>query len=182
MIPARHAPAAALAVLFLAAAAPAIGQKKSSRPPSPLITAIGQCRAIADSTARLACYDGASAKLVSATTSGEVTVVDRSELRQARRSLFGFNMPKLPFFGGDTSAESDTSTLETTITEARAMGNGGRFLIRLAEGEAWWEVTETYVNFDPPRRGSKIVIKRGPMGSYFLRIDGQRGVRGKRVS
>lgn len=181
MIRSTRAPAAALILMFALAAAPAAAKDKP-RPQSPLVSALGQCRAIADSSARLACFDSASAKLIGAAASGEVTVVDRGELRQARRSLFGFNMPKLPFFGGDTSAEGDTGTLETTITEARPFGNGGHFLIRLAEGEAWWEVTETYLNFDPPRRGSKIVIKRGPMGSYFMRIDGQRGVRGKRVS
>ncbi len=181
MIRSTTASAAAIAVIMIAAAAPALAQKEV-RPQSPLISALGQCRAIADSTKRLACYDGASARLVGAATSGEVTVVDRSELRQARRSLFGFNMPKLPFFGGDTSAESDTGTLETTAIEARSSGNGGRFLMKLAEGNAWWEITETYVNFDPPRKGSKVVIKRGPMGSYFVRIDGQRGVRGRRVS
>ena len=145
-----------------------------------MIGALSACRAVSDPAQRLACFDKASANLVAATTSGEVSIVDRGQLRQARRSLFGFGMPKLPFFSGDKSADEDSDELKTTVRAARAIGNG-KFRITVADGNAVWETTESYTNFDDPEPGQEVVIKRGPLGSYMLRIDGQRAVTGRRV-
>ena len=147
---------------------------------SPLVTAIDRCRQIAEPMQRLTCYDNAAGALVKATTSGEVSVVDRSEVRRVRRSLFGFTMPRLPFFSGDTTAGEVQNKLESTVTTVRPLANG-YFRITIAEDGAVWETSETNVSFDPPRPGQKIEILRGPLGSYFLRINGQVGVRGRRV-
>lgn len=166
----------------LCSAAPAPAKVDSPRATSPLIGDLGRCRGIADAMQRLACFDAASARLIGAASNGEVTVVDRSEMREVRRSLFGYAMPKLPLFHGDTSAQGDTDTLDTTVTDARAFGVGGHYIIKLADGGATWETLETYMNFDPPHKGSRVQIKRGPLGSYFVRIDGQRGVKGHRIS
>ena len=162
------------AVLLAAASAAA----KTPAPISPYINALEQCRQIADSAQRLACYDKAAPALVTASRSGEVNVVDRGQLRQARRSLFGFAMPKLPFFSGDQSAGDTPDQIETTIKSVRDLGYG-KYRIVIAEGDAAWETTEE--SFRSPRAGQKIVIRRGPMGSYFLRIDGNAGVKGMRV-
>ena len=153
---------------------------KAPRAISPLVNALEQCRQIADGGQRLACYDRAAPALVDASRSGAVTVVDRGQLRQARRSLFGFSMPKLPFFAGDESAADSPSELETTIKSARSLGNG-KYRIVLTENDAVWETTEESLGFREPRAGQKISIKRGPLGSYFLRVDGGRSVKGRRV-
>lgn len=153
---------------------------KAPPPQSPLVTALDQCRPIPDPTQRLACFDKTAASLVAAARSGQVSVVDRGELRQARRSLFGFSMPKLPFFAGDESASDTPSEIETTIKAAGSIGYG-KFRIVLTEGNAVWETTEASISMRDPKAGQKILIKRGPMGSYFVRINGQRGVKGRRV-
>jgi len=147
---------------------------------SPLVIAIDRCRQIQEPMQRLACYDDAAGALVKATASGEVSVVDRTEVRRARRSLFGFSMPRLPFFSGDTTANEVQNKLESTVTSVRPLANG-YYRITIAENGATWETSETNVSFDPPRLGQKIEILRGPLGSYFLRINGQVGVRGRRV-
>ena len=166
------------------AAAIAAGQSaavaKTAPAPSPLVTAIDACRQIADPTQRLACYDRAATALVDATRSGEVRVVDRGQVRQVRRSLFGYSMPKLPFFAGDDSAADSPDELETTIKSAREIGYG-RYRIVLTEGDAVWETTEDSISLREPKAGQKISIRRGPMGSYFVRINGQRSVKGRRV-
>lgn len=149
-------------------------------PASSHIAALERCRAIADSGQRLACFDGAAAALIGASKRGDATIVDRSEVRQVRRSLFGFAMPKLPFFRGDDSASEAAEMLETRITSARPIGYG-RFRITLADGNAVWETTESYSTFDPPRAGQPIKLRRGALGRYTLSINGQRGVTGKRV-
>jgi hypothetical protein len=151
---------------------------KAPAPISPYINALEQCRQIADSAQRLACYDKAAPALVTASRTGQVNVVDRGQLREARRSLFGFSMPKLPFFSGDPSAGDTPDQIETTITSVSDLGYG-KFRIRIAEGDAAWQTTEE--SFRTPKVGQKIIIRRGPMGSYFLRINGNAGVKGMRV-
>src|SRR5438309_6977723 len=74
--------------------------KDKTTPASPLVAAIDRCRQITDPTQRLACFDGAANALVKATASGDVSVVDRGEVRKVRHSLFGFSLPKVPFFAG----------------------------------------------------------------------------------
>lgn len=165
---------ATLAVLAVPAAA------KDPPRQSPLINALQACQAIADPAGRLACFDKEAAALVTAAGKGDVAVVDKSEVRQARKSLFGFAMPKIPFFSGDDSTDAVSDTLESTIKSANGIGYG-KFRMTIAEGNAVWETTETYGTMRDPRVGDKIVIKRGPLGSYMIRIGSNRGVKGRRV-
>ena len=89
-------------------------------------------------------------------------------------------MPKIPFFSGDDTADVVSDTLESTIKSANGIGYG-KFRMVIAEGNAVWETTEAYATMREPRAGDKIVIKRGPLGSYMLRIGSNRGVKGRRV-
>ena len=164
----------------VAVAAPAAAKDKEKPAPSPLVTAIDRCRQIPDSTQRLACYDAAANALVQAANSGQVAVVDQSEIRKARRSLFGFTLPKIPFFSGDETADEAQRQLDSTIVSVEALYNG-YYRIVIADNKAVWETSESSVSFDPPRKGEKITIVRGALGNYFLRINGQVGVRGRRV-
>ena len=147
---------------------------------SPLVSAIEACRAITDPTPRLACYDQSAERLVNAARTGDVAVVDKSEVQKARKSLFGFSVPRIPFFSGDDSADAVSDTLETTITKAWGVGYG-RYRLIVAEGNAEWETTEAYATMREPRAGDKVIIKRGSLGSYVMRIGSNRGVKGKRV-
>lgn len=171
-------PILAIALLAAAPAASAKGPKEPAAN-SPLVAALDACRQIPDAAERLACFDKASAALVGATASGDVSVVDRKQLVQTRKALFGFNMPRLPFFAGDKSAEDDKGVLDSTIKSVRTMGYE-RFQIVLADG-AIWETAQVYLSFSEPRKGQKIHIKRGPLGVYFLEIDGQVAIKGRRV-
>ena len=169
-----------LPIVVIAALAGAAAAKDPPKQ-SPLVGALEACRAIADPTQRLACYDKEAAALVTAAQTGDVAVVDKAEARRARKSLFGFAMPNLPFFSGDKSADEVSDTLETTVTKASGLGYG-KFRITIAEGNAVWETTETYSTMREPLAGDKISIKRGTLGSYVLRIgSNNRGVKGKRV-
>lgn len=167
-------------ILFVALATPLAAQ----RAPAPVqprhLGALEACRAIAADAARLACFDREAAALLTASRSGDLTVVDRADLRTARRSLFGFSLPKLPFFSNDKSAEDTPDTLESTIVTAQGLANG-RYRMTIATGDAVWETSESRLTLNEPRAGQKIVISKGALGSYFLRINGQVGVKGRRV-
>jgi hypothetical protein len=159
---------------------PAAQAKERPVPASPLVTAIDHCRQIADSVQRLACYDSAAGALVTATSSGDVSIVDRSEVRKVRHSLFGFSLPKVPFFSGDTTVNEAQSNLDSTIVSVRPLANG-YFRIVIADNNAVWETTDDSISFSPPQPGQKIEIVRGALGNYFIRVNGQIGVRGHRI-
>jgi hypothetical protein len=167
---------AALAALA-AASAPAKPRLQDARS-NALLQALSACRAVADEKARLDCYDKAGARLAEAVDRKELVVMDRQEIQETRRSLFGFSVPNIPLFRGESGG--DDGKLETTIAGASPLG-GGKWQIRLEDG-AIWQTNETRVGLGDPRPGQKIVIQRGTLGNYFLRIDGQRGIRGRRVS
>jgi hypothetical protein len=168
----------AMAAAIVAGAAVA----KDRDPPkkSPLIGALAACRQIPDDARRLACFDKASGELIAATDKGDVSVVDRAELRQARRSLFGFNMPRLPFFSGDQSADEVATKLVSKVTAVKEMPND-RYVVRLQDGAALWETLESYGAFHAPKVGDTVEINRGPLGSYIIRFGKQRGIKGRRV-
>lgn len=170
----------ALATLILCSGA-AAAQTSSA---NTVVQSFSRCREIPAPEARLECFDKAAVALERAVKAKELTIVDRQEVRKARRSLFGFTIPRLSLFGGDDREESRSSRddefaeLNTTITSVGQIANG-RIQLRLAEGDAVWSTTDP-VPF-PPKPGTKIRIKRGALGNYFLAIDGQRSVRGIRV-
>lgn len=170
-----------LAVMALAAlvpgSAPAKPKAQDARS-NALIQALSACRGVADEKARLDCYDRASARLAEAVDKKELVVMDRQEIQETRRSLFGFSVPDIPLFRGE--AGKDSGKLETVIAGASRL-EGGKWQIRLEDG-AIWQTSETRLNLSDPKPGQKIIIQRGTLGNYFLRIDGQRGVRGRRVS
>jgi hypothetical protein len=169
-----------ITVLAAGIAAAGAADAKEKPAPSPLVTAIDRCRQMTDPTQRLACYDSAASALVTATNSGAVAIVDQNEVRKVRHSLFGFSLPKVPFFSGDTTASEAQDKIDTTIRSVKSLNNG-YYEIVLADNNAVWVTTDDYTSFDPPRPGQKITIVRGALGNYFMRINGQVGVRGKRI-
>ena len=70
-----------------------------ARDNSPALQKVLDCRAIVDNQARLACFDVSAKQLEDAAASGDITIVDREEMRRTRRGLFGFSLPGLGIFG-----------------------------------------------------------------------------------
>ena len=173
--------AASAAFVIFAGAAPVAADEK---PESAYVTALRDCQGKTDPTERLACYDTAVAAMVAASSEGEVRVVDRAEVRETRRKLFGFALPDLGIFGGrgdkEEAAEEaeEFTTLNTTITGVRT--SSGSYVLVTAEG-AQWQLDEMPARLMKPKVGQTLEIKKGALSSYFLRINGQKGVKGRRV-
>lgn len=177
----RAAGASALLVC-LGAAAP-LAAAEDAPAESAYITALRACQAKTDPTERLACYDAAVGKVVAASSEGEVRVVDRAAVRETRRKLFGFALPDLGIFGGkrdqeDPAQAEEFKALTTTIAGVR--GDRGTYILTTAEG-AQWQLDEMPARLMTPRIGQSLEIRAGSLSSYFLRIDGQKGVKGRRV-
>jgi hypothetical protein len=135
------------------------------------------CRSVTDSAQRLTCYDRAAQGFAEAVGKKEVVVIDKARATQARRSLFGFTVPNLgSLFGG---GGDEISQIEGIVQNVIENGDGS-LVITLADGSTWSQIDDTPVAL-PPRRGDKIVVRRGALGAYFVKIGSQPGYKAKRV-
>lgn len=174
--------AIATSMLLLFCACEARGETAAS---DRVLESFARCRAIAATPDRAACFDAAARGLETAVKSKEITIVDRQEVRTARRSLFGFTLPRIGLFDGGDSDDRDRAArpeeikeIETTVASARVIANG-RVELRLADSDAVWVTTDPMAF--PPKPGKKVRIRRGTLGNYFIAVDGERSVRGMRV-
>ena len=135
------------------------------------------CRTITDSAQRLACYDRQTNSISGAIATRELVVIDKARANVAKRSLFGFSVPN---FGGLFGAGSDDiKQIESTVVGFSNNADGG-WTLKLADGSTWTQVDDAPLGL-PPRRGDKVVVKRGLMGSFYLEIGKQPGFKTKRI-
>jgi len=146
----------------------------------PSLSPLLACRSETDDQARLRCFDAAAAAVAQATESGTLVVVNREEVRRTRRSLSGFNLPRLPFFSGDRSQEEEEPQQAEGVVASASETGYRRWLVTL-EGGATWQTTEPESMLPLPVKGQKVRIRRGLLNSYFLSVAGQRGIRAMRV-
>jgi hypothetical protein len=97
------------------------------------------CAKIAQADARLRCYDTTIPQLSQAVKAG---------------NLIQANEATVPI------------ALEGTVIAAAEFGFN-RFIVRMNTGDRW-EVIAGYQRDDIPKRGSKVTIKRGTMGSFWF--------------
>ncbi|MET4896098.1 hypothetical protein RN629_02865 [Sphingomonadaceae bacterium jetA1] len=164
---------------ILAMAAPAGAAPQDNR--SALLSAAAHCTSVTDAAERLACYDRTVNALVAAEQKRDVVVVDRAQIRQTRRTLFGLNLPNLGLFGdGGGKDEPDAVTqIESTLTKADI--GGGAWTFTLQDG-ARWQQTDDNILGGRPRVGDKVVIRRGALGSFKLSLAGQPAIKVRRVN
>ena len=145
-----------------------------------LIADLERCLAIAADTERLACTDAAARRLVDASKRREVVVVDREEVKKTRRSLFGFQLPRIGLFGRDGPDDGqDVDRAEMPIARVTPVGYG-KVTFTLEDG-ARWTTTEGWSEAILPRPGAVLIIKRGAIGSYMVSVKGSRAVRAMRI-
>jgi len=166
-----------LAALALGAAtSPAAAAAKSAAERAKVLQQVVDCRKIADSADRLACYDRSAQALDDAEKSGQVVVVDQAKAREIRRQSFGFSLPSLSVL--NLAGKGDgVDRLETEIQTASEFTEG-RFLIHTVDGATWRQLDGDTVR--APKAGQSLVITPGLLGSFFCRVDTQLGFRCKR--
>jgi hypothetical protein len=170
--------------LLLAVAAVTVGSgpaasQQGNLPQTTPVTRLVECRKIADPAQRLQCYDAGVDSLNAAVKGGSIVVVDREDVRKTRRSLFGFTLPKLPFFKGDNSQEDTPDTIEAVIKSVKNLPND-KYLIELDSGAVWQTLQEASLQMTP-KSGQKIRITGGALGSYRLSVAGRPALRAMRI-
>lgn len=166
-----------LAISFtLCASAALAADKKEPRPE--IFQKLVDCRAVADSAQRLACYDAQVSLLDDAESRAEVVVVDRSQINKARKSLFGLTLPSLSLFGSDKDDGTEGfSFIESKIAAIKATPDG-KYAFRLEDGARWTQ-TDTQ-SIRTPKVGDTIRIRKAALGSYMANINERPAIRVKR--
>jgi hypothetical protein len=166
------------AAMFLGFAGSALARAADTpQPVPPQFGRLIACQSITGGVERLGCFDREAAKVASALNSNDLVVIDREAVRSSKRTLFGLPIPSLGVFGND---KEEIAQVEGTVDAIGRNGDGGYVLI-LADGARWSQTDDRQLAV-APRRGSKVVVKRGAFGSYNLAIDRQPGIKVKRVN
>ena len=144
----------------------------------PVFEALVNCRSIVDPQERLVCYDAKVTAIDQAEKNDELVLADKETMKEARRGLFGFSLPKLKLFGNDD--EEGESELISKIASVY-QGSPGKWTVVLDTGARWAQI-DTQMLGRNPKPGMEIKIRPASMGSYFANIAGQRALRMKRVN
>jgi hypothetical protein len=166
-----------IAAAMIASAAPAAPRRAAADGVQPaVVQSLLTCRGMADTTARLACYDKAAASVAEAIATKELVMIDKAKANEVKRSLFGYSAPDFAgLLGG-----GDVKQIEGVVTAAYNNSDGG-WTVKLADGSTWTQNDDAPIAL-PPRKGDKVTIKRGTLNSYFLRIGSQPGVKAHRIN
>lgn len=172
--------AAWLVVLGVAATAAGAGaDAKDKAAPPAAVEAVTRCRTIADDAARLHCFDTSAQQLQAAIAKRDVYVLERTEVRQTRRELFGLSVAKESVISESVDDENKVDEIDATVTAA-AQDNLGNWTVTLNTG-AVWQQTDGYPLARGPRKGDTVEIKRAAMGSYKMSVGKQSAVRVRRL-
>jgi hypothetical protein len=169
------------AVAGAAAAGVLGGAALAAAAASPLPGAVQRlldCRSTAEVPARAACYDRAVGEFDRLLASGEIVVVDKERVATVKRQAFGFSLPSLNLF---EHSDKPQELEEITATAARAYRQSdGHWAVELEDGAVWAQTDNERIDRDP-HPGSKVQIKKAAMSSFFMKIDGQRALRARRI-
>lgn len=147
-------------------------------PPSQVRDLIG-CRNVSEPTARLACYDSHAGALANAIESRDVVVVDREQVRNTRRSLFGFSLPNFNLFGHSNGDDPEEEIREITGTVASAQRVNYAWVVTLADGSRWRQTDDTVLALSP-RAGMPARVERAALGSYRMILARMPGMKVRR--
>lgn len=171
--------AALLGMAFVSGHAAAQDGASEAGEDTNFVATLSSCRGLADDSARLACYDREVTSFVDAASRDEVRIVDSDDIRDTRRRLFGFSLPRISLFGNGEDGDELTE-LDSTITRVRKI-NYNTYQFQIEEGDAWWQYKIQSVRSRAPEVGDPVTLKKATLGAYFIRVDGRRGVKGIRV-
>lgn len=171
-----YAAIATIGLSFLALMSSADAKDKELEAPPKVFGDLQSCRAIADEKARLACFDTVSAQISQQVESKELVLLDRVAVKNTKKSLFGFSIPDVDFLK-DEEGQFEFEKLETTVTSV-ASGGYRKLQFRVAEGSLWRTTEASDLEL---KNGQKIVLSKGSLGGYFVKVGSARSVRAVRV-
>ncbi|RRQ52418.1 hypothetical protein [Sphingorhabdus wooponensis] len=166
------------AIMLAAIYVPSVYAAEKENVHPKVYTDIMACRSVTDAAARLQCFDIATRALETATSKRQIVMLDQGDVRKTKKSLFGFALPNIAFFGESSEDQANEfKEIEGELANVQALPYGIYQFTAVDAGT--WQTTEASSAF--LKNGKKFKIKRAALNSYLLVID-NKGIRVKRVS
>lgn len=139
---------------------------------------LAACRPVTDPAQRLACYDAAAAALDEAERSGEVVVLDREQMNETRRGLFGFALPNMDLFNrGEGVVVEEIDNVEYVVRTAREFRDD-EWVFTMEDGSVWRQIDGRM--WGRPRAGETAVVRRAALGSFLMNVGDAPAIRVRR--
>ncbi|WP_375286021.1 hypothetical protein [Sphingomonas sp.] len=147
-------------------------------PQPAIVTALAECRAIADDAARLRCFDAAAGAFAAAIDRKAVVVVDAEQVQEQRREQFGERKSlDLPVPAGTVGDEIDQ--IDGTVRSAQQMRDG-TWSLTLQDGSVWRQTDDNPFGREP-RAGDTVLVRRAALGTFKLKVANMPAIRVRRV-
>ncbi len=165
-------------------AGPALARQSVQNPTDPIYA----CAAIAEDSARLACYDDAVGALRTKEEAGLVQTIDVGQIEAIEKEAFGFSMPSLPgLFSRSASSEKkvereEVGEITVAVKSARIQGVTGKAIVTLDNGQTWEQTDTAKITAASLRKAKEARVRKAALGSFMMTVDGGRSFRVKRTS
>jgi hypothetical protein len=134
-----------------------------------LPASVARCKAIADDTARLACYDAATGRsdagyITASSASAAAGAASASAAQPGPVAAAGSTTPSPP------AEAKPAKSFESRIRAATRLP-AGAWVIALEDGTSWIQAdsSQEWTQF---KAGDAVVVSRGAMGAWFLKKSG----------
>ena len=143
-----------------------------------VLESLAACRTQSDPAQRLACYDAAAAALDEAERAGDVVVLDREQMLETRRGLFGFAMPSLDIFNrGDGDLVEEIDNVSYVVRIAREFRDD-EWVFTMEDGSVWRQIDGRM--WGRPRAGHTAVVRSAALGSFMMNVGDAPAIRVRR--
>lgn len=156
---------AAATVGIAIAATPGLAQQGGGDSP------YASCAAIAEDSARLACFDATFAK------EDELKAEQAEVAKQEKVETFGLSeldIQRREDIDDSASQPAEDGQITATVIEIFADRQIGKRLFVLDNGQIWRENQISRMKRNP-RVGQTVTISKESLGRFYLRVDGKRG-------
>lgn len=167
---------------FILLALPAVAPAQDTGGATRGVDMFNQCAEVANDAERLACFDRVTREMRAATRpSGSAATSTRpitpQQSAQREREDFGLDPAKVK---QQSSQPKPIKQIRARLAAAKVVGPG--YWTFLLDDGAIWQMSELERNFQPPRPGETVRVRRGVLGGFLLDTGRQTPVRVKRIS
>ena len=148
-----------------------------------VLNVLVECAKIDDPTARLACYDNNiknAGGVVRSTVPGRVRVQGGGAPLANNEGPAGFGRENLPNADRSQGGGARIASIRPKVTAVSTI-RAGIYVVTIEDGAQWQFSEGTPQSYRAPKVGSIVEIERGSLGSFLMRVDGQEGIRVRRI-
>jgi hypothetical protein len=136
------------------------------------------CLSVKEAAERLACLERSVRALDEAERGRQIVVVDKPQVEADKRARFGLPQASKPILAPVKSEQADLKEVAGSIRTADR-DRFQKWVFTLEDGSKWQQTDDADLG-RWPKAGSAVLIRRAALGSYLMKVDGQRWLKVRR--